>query len=336
MTLLLSSLALSGQPTLSWNLVADLQDMLHYPFMLHAFAAGTIVAMLAGALGYFVVLRGMAFASHTLANIGFAGAAGAALIGVNPVFGLLAFTFVGALGMGALGRRSYGRDVAVGIVLAVALALGLLFIDLYQGYATNAYSILFGDVLGVSAQDVAIALAVGALTLVTLACAWRPLLFASLDEEVAEARGLPIRWLALGFLLLLGLVVAEAVQIVGELLIISLLMTPAANAERLTPRPARALLLAVALALLITWAGIFIAYYYPYPLGFFISTLAFALYVLGRVGEIGARWMQGVRPGAPARVELAGGAEPSGALANAETNATPRDAHDAQAKGGAA
>ncbi|HUY78165.1 MAG TPA: metal ABC transporter permease [Ktedonobacterales bacterium] len=317
MTLLLPSLALSAQPTLSWNLVADLQDMLQYPFMVHAFAAGTIIAIIAGALGYFVVLRGMAFASHTLANIGFAGAAGAALVGVNPVFGLLAFTFVGAAGMGALGRRIYGRDVAVGIVLAVALALGLLFINLYHGYATNAYSILFGDVLGVSAQDVAIALAVGALTLVALASVWRPLLFASLDEEVAEARGLPVRWLALGFLLLLGLVVAEAVQIVGVLLIFALLVTPAAIAERLTRRPGRALLLAVAIALFVTWAGIFIAYYYPYPLGFFISTLAFALYLLARIGEIGARWLQGAHPGAPTRDGLTGAAASPGAPANA-------------------
>ena len=319
MTLLFSSLALSvGQPTLSWNLVADLQDMLHYPFMLHTFAAGTIVAIIAGALGYFVVLRGMAFASHTLANIGFAGAAGAALVGVNPVFGLLAFTFVGALGMGALGRRIYGRDVAVGIVLAVALALGLLFINLYHGgYGINTYSILFGDVLSVSAQDVVIALAVGALTLVALACVWRPLLFASLDEEVAEARGLPVRWLALGFLLLLGLVVAEAVQIVGVLLIFALLVTPAAIAERLTRRPGRALLLAVAIALFVTWAGIFIAYYYPYPLGFFISTLAFALYLLARIGESGARWLQGAHPGAPTRDGLTGAAASPGAPANA-------------------
>jgi zinc/manganese transport system permease protein len=274
-----------GQPALSWNLVADLQDMLQYPFMQHAFAAGTIIAVIAGVMGYFVVLRGMAFASHTLANIGFAGAAGAALLGVNPAFGLLAFTAAGALGIAAMGRRSYGRDVAVGIVLAVALALGLLFIALYHGYATNAYSILFGDVLGVSAEDVTIALVVGALTLVVVAGIFRPLLFTSLDEEVAEARGVPVRLFALGFLVLLGLVVAEAVQIVGVLLIFALLVTPAAIAERLTVRPARALLIAVLVALFVTWGGLFIAYYYPYPLGFFISTLAFMTYLLVRLAE---------------------------------------------------
>ncbi len=328
MTPLFPSLAQIGQPTLSWNLLADLRGMLNYPFMVHAFAAGTIIAIIAGALGYFVVLRGMAFASHTLANIGFAGAAGAALIGLNPVFGLLAFTFVGAAGMGALGRRIYGRDVAVGIVLAVALALGLLFIDLYHGYATNAYSILFGDVLGVSAQDVTIALAVGAFTLLALAVVFRPLLFASLDEEVAEARGLPVRWLALGFLLLLGLVVAEAVQIVGVLLIFSLLVTPAAIAERLTKRPSRALALSVAIALVVTWAGVFIAYYYPYPLGFFISTFAFALYLLVRIGEVMYRWLQGDRrPGAPTRDRLAGVSTIADAPATSQTT---------QAKGGVA
>ena len=274
-----------GQPFLSWNLVADLQDMLQYPFMQHAFAAGTIIALIAGVVGYFIVLRGMAFASHTLANVGFAGAAGAALIGVNPAFGLLVFTATGALGIAALGRRIYGRDVAVGIVLALALALGLLFIALYHGYATNAYSILFGDVLGVSAQDVTIALVVGVLTLLVVACIFRPLLFTSLDEEVAEARGVPVRLLAVGFLLLVGLVVAEAVQIVGVLLIFALLVTPAAIAERLTVRPARALLLAVLVALLVTWGGLFIAYYYPYPLGFFMSTLAFLAYLLVRLAE---------------------------------------------------
>jgi zinc/manganese transport system permease protein len=273
----------------SWNLLADLQDMLSYPFMQHAFAAGTIIAISAGIVGYFIVLRGMAFASHTLANVGFAGAAGAVLIGANPAYGLLGFTLLGAVGMAALGRRVADRDVAVGIVLAAALAVGLLFIALYHGYATNAYSILFGDLLGVSQQDVLVALAICLLALGVLAVIFRPLLFASVDEEVAEARGLPVRFLAVVFLLLLGLVVAEAVQIVGVLLVFALLVTPAAIAERLTARPARALALAVLVALGVTWIGLFIAYYYPYPLGFFISSLAFAAYVVTRLGTASVR-----------------------------------------------
>ena len=279
------AVAANGEPILSWNIFADLQDMLQYPFMQHAFAAGTIIAVLAAVVGYFVVLRGMTFASHTLANIGFAGAAGAVLVGSPPVYGLLTFTLVGALGISALGRRLAGRDVVVGIVLAMALALGFLFIALYHGYATNAYAILFGDVLGVSQQDVLIALLIGIVALGALALLFRPLLFASVDEDVAEARGLPVRLLATVFLVLVGLVVAEAVQIVGVLLIFALLVTPAAIAERLTTRPAQTMLLAVGIALVVTWLGIFIAYYYPYPLGFFISSLAFASYLAARLGE---------------------------------------------------
>lgn len=278
-----------GLPALSWNLLADLQDMWQYPFMRHAFAAGTLVALTAGVIGYFVVLRGMAFASHTVANVGFAGAAGAVLLGLDPVVGLLAFTLVGALGMAALGWRLVGRDIAVGIVLSVALGLGFLFIALYHGYATNAYAILFGDVLGVSQQEVTVALIVAVIALAALAILFRPLLFASLDAEVAEARGVPVRLLATAFLLLLALVVAIAVQIVGVLLLFALLVTPAAIAERLTARPGRALALAAALALFITWGGIFLAYYYPYPLGFFISSLAFGLYLLVRLRA----WIRG-------------------------------------------
>ena len=282
-----------GQPTFSWNLVADWQDIFQYDFMRHAFLAGTIIAVLAGAVGYFVVLRGLAFASHTLANIGFAGAAGAVFIGVNPVFGLLAFTLAGALGIGALGKRLSERDVAVGIILATALGLGLLFISLYQGYSTDAYAVLFGEILGISEQEVFIALIVGAITLLALGILYRPLLFASLDEEVATAKGLPIQLLSMLFLLVLALAVAEAVQIVGVLLIFALLVTPAAIAERLVVRPARALLLSVVLALLFTWGGLTIAYYLSYSLGFFITTLAFATYLVVRLVKDGPRLFKG-------------------------------------------
>jgi zinc/manganese transport system permease protein len=281
-----------GQPTFSWNLVADWQDIFQYDFMIHAFLAGTIIAIMAGAVGYFVVLRGLAFASHTLANIGFAGAAGAVLIGVNPVFGLLAFTLLGALGIGAFGKRLAERDVAVGVILSLALGLGLLFISLYKGYSTDAYSILFGQVLGISEQQVVIALIVGAVTLLTLGVLYRPLFFASVDEEVATASGLPVSLISSIFLLLLGLAVAEAVQIVGVLLIFALLVTPAAIAERLAIRPARVLLLSIVLALLFTWGGLIIAYYQPYSLGFFITALAFATYLVMRLVKDGPRLLK--------------------------------------------
>ena len=135
----------AGSPTFSWNLVADWQDIFQYDFMRHAFLAGTIIAVMAGVAGYFVVLRGLAFASHTLANIGFAGAAGAVLIGQPVAYGLLAFTLAGGIGMGAFGKRLSQRDVAVGMILTLALSLGILFISLYRGYSTDAYAVLFGQ-----------------------------------------------------------------------------------------------------------------------------------------------------------------------------------------------
>lgn len=266
-------------------------SLFQYAFMRNAFMAGTIIALMAGAISYFVVMRGLAFASHTLANIGFAGAAGAVFVGLNPVFGLLSFTLAGALGMSALGKRLAQRDVTIGIILATALGLGILFISLYQGYSTDAYAVLFGEVLGVSQQEVLIALVVGVLTLLTLSVLYRPLLFASLDAEVAEAQGLPVQGISIVFLLLLALVVAEAIQIVGVLLIYALLVTPAAIAERLVTRPALVLLLSVLLALLFTWGGLIIAYYLPYPLGFFITTFAFGTYLIVRLFKEGPQML---------------------------------------------
>ena len=283
---------LLDNPSFSWNLVADWQDIFQYEFMQNAFLAGTIIAITAGIVGYFVVLRGLAFASHTLANIGFAGAAGAVVIGVSPVFGLLAFTLLGGLGMAALGKRLANRDVSVGIILALALGLGVLFISLYKGYSSDAYAVLFGEVLGISQQEVLIAFVIGIVILVALGAMFRPLLFASLDTEVAEAKGLPVQFLSFAFLLVLALAVAEAVQIVGVLLIFALLITPSAIAEQVVKRPATTILLSVVLALLFTWGGLFIAYYLPYPLGFFITTLSFATYLVVRLVKEGPRRLQ--------------------------------------------
>jgi zinc/manganese transport system permease protein len=301
---LAAQVARLGSPGFSWNLVADWQDIFQYDFMRHATLAGTIIAVMAGAVGYFVVLRGLAFASHTLANIGFAGAAGAVLVGQPPVYGLLAFTLAGGIGMGAFGKRLAQRDVAVGIILSLTLGLGILFISLYRGYSTNAYAVLFGQVLGVTQQDVVIALAIGVVSLLALGAMYRPLLFASLDEESAEAKGVPVRFISIAFILVLALVVAEAVQIVGVLLIFALLVTPAAIAERIAMRPSLALLLSVVLALLFTWGGLIIAYYLPYPLGFFITTLAFGSYLAVRL-ILDGPWA--AKRGAPAVQDMSKG-----------------------------
>lgn len=268
----------------SWNLVEDIQTQLQYAFMQHAYLAGAIVAIVAGVVGYFVVLRGLSFAGHALSHIGFAGATGAVVLGVNPIFGLLTFTVGSAVGMGILGKRIHGRDVAIGIVLAWTLGLGVLFLSLYTGYATEAYALLFGEILGISLRDVLVTLIAGVITLLAVAALYRPLLFASFDDEVAEARGVPVRFLTIAFMVILALAVSEAVQVVGVLLIFALLVTPAAIAERLTPRPARAIAISVVLALAFTWVGLFVSYYLPYPVSFFITTLAFASYVLVRLG----------------------------------------------------
>ena len=272
-------------PSLSWNLFDDLASLFHYDFMVHAFEAGTIVGIVAGAIGYFVVLRASSFAAHALSHIGFAGATGAVVLGVSPVFGLLAFTLASGMTIGALGNRLRGRDVTIGIVLAWTLGLGVLFISLYRGYATEAYALLFGEILGISATDVAITLVAGVVTVVALTAIYRPLLFSSVDEDLASARGVPVTALSIAFMAILAVAVTEAVQVVGVLLIFALIVTPAAIAVRFTSRPSIAILTGIVLALLFTWLGLAIAYYSPHPVSFFITSLAFFTYVGVRISE---------------------------------------------------
>jgi zinc/manganese transport system permease protein len=268
--------------TFSINPWIDLQQMLQYQFMQHAFEAGTIVAIVAGIVGYFVVLRRSSFAAHALSHIGFSGAAAAVLIGVSPVYGLLLFTSMGGLGIAALGRRAAQRDVQIGTVLAFMLGLGVLFISLYTGYATEAYSILFGEILGISFSDVLLTLVAGVIILVLIAAVYRPLLFASLDEDVAEAKGMPVLLLGIIFMLLVAVATSFAVQVVGVLLIFSLMVTPAATAQLLAKRPRQVIIISVAIALIATWLGLFIAFYEPYPVSFFITSIVFVFYLLVR------------------------------------------------------
>ena len=251
-------------------------------FMQNAYLAGSVIAILAAPVGFLVVLRGLSFAAHALAHIGFAGATGAVLIGAPPLLGLLAFTMLGAAVMGWLGERLRGRDVAIGIVLAFALGLGALFLTLYTRYATETFAILFGTILGVSRTDLLTTAILGALAIVALAVAFRPLLFLSVDPEVAASRGVPERFLSVGFFVLLAIAVSVAVQVVGVLLIFTLIIAPPATAEYLTARPSTTIALAVGLGLLETWAGITLAYYIPWPVGFFIASIAFAIYLLAR------------------------------------------------------
>ena len=267
-------------------------SVLHYKFMQHAFVAGTLVAIGAGIMGYFMVLRSQTFAGHSLANVGFAGATGAAWLGAPTVWGLFIAGAAAAAAMHALGSSERPRvsDVATGAVFTASLALGFLFVHLETSQnSLNIYNVLFGNVLGISNSDVrTVALTILPVVAI-MAIAVRPLLFASIDAEAARARGVPVRWLSFGFLVLLAMVVAVAVQIVGVLLIFSLLVTPAATARYVTSRPWRAIAVAVALTVAFTWLGLIVGYYSAYPVSFFITTFAFGTYVCVRVGRTLAR-----------------------------------------------
>src|SRR2546430_12404158 len=227
----------AAAPYFGWDLVRDVQELFRYAFMQHAFEAGTVVALTAGVIGYFVVLRGLSFAAHGLSHIGFAGATGAVLLGLQPIVGLLAFTMSAGAVMGALGQRLRGRDVTIGLVMAWSLGLGLLFTYLYKGSAQLAIGILFGQIFGITSQEVAVTFAAGFLTVLALVAVYRPLLFSTLDEEVAEAKGVPVRGLSIAFMVILAVAVSEAVQVVGVLLIFARFVAPAPIAERFISRP---------------------------------------------------------------------------------------------------
>jgi zinc/manganese transport system permease protein len=267
----------------SWNPITDLAQMWSFPFMVNAFRAGTIVAILAGALGWFMVLRKQSFAGHTLSLIGFPGAAGAVLIGAAASYGYFAFCLAGALLIAVLprtGRGGYSQESAVtGTVQSFALACGFLFVALYKGFLNGINSLLFGSFLGITTEQVTLLGAVAAVSLVILGVIGRPLAFASIDPDVASARTVPVHALSVAFLLLLGAATAEASQITGTLLVFALLVMPAATAQALTVRPVRALALTIVIGLTVTWLGLSVAYYTPFPVGFFVASFAFAGYV---------------------------------------------------------
>src|ERR1700690_1056320 len=224
-------------------------SVFQYSFIQNAFMAGSIVAIAAALLGYFLVIRGLTFAGHALSNVGFAGAAGAVLVGIPPVYGLLIFTVGASVIISLIGKQIRERDVAVGVVMTFALGLGILFLSLYSGFAERAYSILFGTILGISRDDVIVTAIFSSLLIIGLGILARPLMFSSFDSDVAEARGVPVQALGVAFLILVALAVSLAVQVVGTLLLFPLLVAPAATANRLTSKPARAMFLAIFLAL---------------------------------------------------------------------------------------
>ena len=250
--------------------------------MSEAFIAGTVAAVLCAVVGWFVVMRGVVFAADALTHVGFAGAAGAVLLGAPPIAGLLTLTMAVATAIGALQERLRGRDVVVGMILVGALGLGVLLLRLSSGYSNQTYALLFGDILALSARDLVILGVAAGVALLATFIAFRPLLFSSLDEGVAEARGLPVRALSIGFMLLVAIAASAATQVLGALLAVALIVAPAASAQLLTDRPLRSVALAVALALAIVWAGLGLGFVLPYPVSFFITSLAAITYGISR------------------------------------------------------
>lgn len=272
------------------DIFALILQLFHYHFMHNAYLAGTLVALAAGVIGYFMVLRGHSFAGHCLANVGFAGATGAALIGIPALLGLFVAGLLAALGIQGLQPASHAghkSDVAIGAVFTVALALGFLFVFLSTfEYASNIYNVLFGNILGISDGDVQVVIWSTLALLIVMFWIARPLFFLSLDPTVAAAQGVPVRLISLGYLVLLALVVAISVQVVGALLIFALLVTPAAIAQTLTSRPGVAVLLSALLAIVFTWIGLTIGFFTPYPVSFFITSCAFGTYLLVHGGKL--------------------------------------------------
>jgi len=273
---------------LSWNPLTDLEQLFAYPFMVHALAAGTIVAVMGGVTGWFMVLRRQTFAGHTLSIIAFPGAAAASLAGLPLAVGYFGFCGLGALTLaGVAGTRKSlsAESAAIGSLQAFALALGFIFVSLYHGVLNSLDSLLFGTFLGITRGQVVVLLAVAAASVALVVGAARPLLFSSVDPDVARAAGVPVRLLGFGFLLVLGLSVAETSQITGALLVFALLVTPAATAHRITSRLGFGMALSVAIALAVTWLGLALAYFSVYPVGFYVTSLSFAVYLLVRFAQ---------------------------------------------------
>jgi len=291
--------------TFSPNLIDDFRDIWSLMFMVNAFRAGTIVAVLAALVGWYMVLRRQSFAGHTLALVGFPGAAFAVLVGLGVTFGYFAFCIAAALVIAALptdSRRGYSEESAVvGTVQSFALALGVLFVGLYRGFLNGTNALLFGSFLGITSAQVLTLAAVAVVVLGVLALVGRPLLFASVDPDVARARGVPTGLLGAVFLVLLGATVAEVGQITGVLLIFALLVLPPATAQQLTSRPLPGLALSVVFGLVTVWVALFVAFYSDYPVGFWLTTISFVLYVLVRGGVA-------ARGSLAARAPLSGGA----------------------------
>ncbi|HEY5110261.1 MAG TPA: metal ABC transporter permease [Acidimicrobiales bacterium] len=293
---LLHTVSLAG-PTL--DPVDDVRRMLALHFMVNAFRAGAVAAVLGAVIGWFMVLRRQSFVGHTLAVVSFPGAAAAIWLGVSATAGYFAGSIAAALVIALVPRTPAGRagsqeSAVIGTVQAFALASGALFVSLYGGFLDSVTGLLFGSFLGVSDDQVVALVAVAGVVLVVMAALARPLFFATVDRDVATARGVPERALSVVFLLVLGCTAAEVSQITGALLVFALLVMPAAAAQQLTARPVLGLCLSVGLGLAVVWSALGVAFYSTWPVGFFVSTFGFAVYLAAAGVRLAVG--RGVRP----------------------------------------
>lgn len=251
-------------------------------FMLDTWVAASVVAVVAGAIGFFCVLRGAAFVAHAVPQGAFAGAAGAALLGLNTLFGLGLFSVIGALSIGWLGRR--GRhDVVTALALVTLLGLGALFLSFSVEYEPEIYGLLFGQVLGVASAEVPPILILGALAVAAIACLFRPLLWSSVAPEMGQAGGLRPGLLDAAFLVVVALTTTLTVPVVGALLTFSLMVAPAGAARCFVSGPLRAASLSIGIALGTVWAAVALGYVTDWPIGFFVGALGAAGYASGRL-----------------------------------------------------
>jgi zinc/manganese transport system permease protein len=265
-------------------------------FMVNAWTVASIVAVVAGLVGFFTVLRGSAFVAHAIPNGSFAGAAGASLLGINTLVGLGAFSLLGAMSIGVLGRR--GRhDVVTALALVMMLGLGALFLSFSAQYAPEVESLLFGEVLGISANQVAPTAALAGVCVAAIVALYRPLMLSSVLSEVGEARGVSAFAMELCFLAVVALAATMTVPVVGTLLIFSLMIGAPAAARSFTDRPLVAMILSVAIALVTVWSAIAASYETNYPVGFFVGSAGAVAYALGRIW-VGWRGGRTARAGA--------------------------------------
>jgi len=262
-------------------------DYLNEPFAQHALLAATLVAIMCGLIGPFVIMRRMAFAVHGTSELAFTGAAAGLLLGGHPVGGAFVGALVVAGLIGALGSRERERDASIGVILAFGLGLGVLLLSFYKGFSTQATNILFGNIFGVSGGQLALLMVVGVAVCLTMLVIYRPLLFASLDPEVARAKGLPMALLSGVFLVILALTVTEAAQVVGTLLVLSLAITPAAAAHRLTVQPLMLTVLSVVFALTASVGGLLLSLTFDtIKPTVFITGISFGIYLIAYLSTL--------------------------------------------------